>query len=762
MNKKVLLTSLMSIAMLASITTGATYALFTAEDKIDVAITSGKVNVTAIAENFRTYSNGVLQTNTDGTPNLKFENGGSLVYTTIDNTLAVNNIMPMDKVEFDIKITNNSNVDIKYQTIISLTEGLDLFSGLEITVDGKVFNGITTYTTWKNLATTDAKEIVVPVSIELPEEAGNEYQGLTTKLSYSVKAVQGNGTVEEIDENTTYIHNATDLRLFAKSVNNGNTYSGKTVKLMSNIDLNNENWTPIGLTGDVSGFQGTFDGNNKIISNLKVEQLEPKYQSAGLFGSARYATIKNFQIINATIDNITTGNAAGWTSCGTAVVVGSAQFPATIENVDVTNATVNGNRYVSVIAGYFDGTITGCDVVNARLTAKPDNLHNGSYDNGDKVGGILAYRNTSAVVTGNTVKDITIRGYRDLGGIAGAANAAQVTGNTATNVNITVDQITGFSELKAENADYIVGRCLDGVTVDSSNTYSGGSITKLLPEVVTPSNVVDITFEDGKTYLFVGEFTEENYDFKVTTHSENHKNIVIDGYGATFPNAKRINFEFKFHDGQHSFYSNGEFATRDGEYTIKEFTLNEGSLTFGSISTTINVLNNNVSAMYFETSNTILNIKDNNVVSDGNTAYLNYHNASSLEYGISILATNYVANIENNLIENPKKHAIGICGRTSIGEIGETIPLEDVTNSITLKGNEFKGVKEDRSALHIWADHIFAQSTNLSYYVEYTAQAEALVNTITSYVGEDKNTIDRDGRFISFDQYKLNTNGEEL
>ena len=47
MNKKTLLTSLMSIAMLASIASGATYALFTAEDNVNIAINAAKVNVKA-------------------------------------------------------------------------------------------------------------------------------------------------------------------------------------------------------------------------------------------------------------------------------------------------------------------------------------------------------------------------------------------------------------------------------------------------------------------------------------------------------------------------------------------------------------------------------------------------------------------------------------------------------------------------------------------------------------------------------------------
>ena len=52
MKKKTLLTSILAIVMCFSLITGATFALFTSEDKVNIAITSGKVEVTATVENF--------------------------------------------------------------------------------------------------------------------------------------------------------------------------------------------------------------------------------------------------------------------------------------------------------------------------------------------------------------------------------------------------------------------------------------------------------------------------------------------------------------------------------------------------------------------------------------------------------------------------------------------------------------------------------------------------------------------------------------
>lgn len=295
-------------------------------------------------------------------------------------------------------------------------------------------------------------------------------------------------TPDTTDPNVFEISTADELAWVAEQVNSNpsNTFSGKTVKLVKDIDLNNKNWTPIGLTGDVSGFQGVFDGNGKTISNLFINlTATPKYQSAGLFGSLN-GTLKNLTISNATVKNLTTGSA---TSCGTAVAVGSSQYQSTIENVTVLNATVEANRYAGGIAGYAKSTITGCIVDGLNIVLTPDKL-TGSYDNGDKAGGILGQDNSGgSTITGNTVKNFTIKGYRDLGGIVGNAylQTSTVTGNTASDGTITVDQTTNSYGNKAANAAAIVGRVSNG-TYDAStsaNTVENVSVSQIVAEGLT-------------------------------------------------------------------------------------------------------------------------------------------------------------------------------------------------------------------------------------------------------------------------------------
>ena len=311
------------------------------------------------------------------------------------------------------------------------------------------------------------------------------------------------GTKEEVEDTdndgTIEITNASQLAYIAEQVDGGKTYSGKTIKLMNNIDLGNIAWNPIGVSGDSNPFSGTFDGNGKTISNLYVDLTdEPLYESAGLFANASGATIKNFTIQNAYVANRTVFGAS---SCGTAIVAGSGQGTTTIENVDVKDATIVADRYAGGIAGFYQGTIKDCDVDGIQITVKPNlNTEGTAYDNGDKVGGIIGYVNSSGTLTNNTVNDFTIRAYRDMGGIVGG-NYANVDGNKATNGTITVDQLTNSYGAKSTNAGEIVGRQLGGTV--GTNTHENVTIITLTEQnyVTSQESFEAALSAGGKIYL---------------------------------------------------------------------------------------------------------------------------------------------------------------------------------------------------------------------------------------------------------------------
>lgn len=111
-------------------------------------------------------------------------------------------------------------------------------------------------------------------------------------------------------DETTEISTIAELEAFRDSVNSGNTYEGKTVKLTADInmsekygaDINGEeiSWTPI--SDFDNPFNGTFDGRGHALSGLYINS---EYMDlAGLFG---YCT-ENSQILNLTVDgSITVG-----------------------------------------------------------------------------------------------------------------------------------------------------------------------------------------------------------------------------------------------------------------------------------------------------------------------------------------------------------------------------------------------------------------------------------------------------------------------
>ena len=99
-------------------------------------------------------------------------------------------------------------------------------------------------------------------------------------------------------KNEVYIATLKDLSNFRNTVNSGNSYSGKTVIQTSDIDLQcsiSNQWTPIG--NQTNAFSGTYDGNNKKISNIYIDNLN---DFQGLFG-VNNGVIKNTNLISGKV-----------------------------------------------------------------------------------------------------------------------------------------------------------------------------------------------------------------------------------------------------------------------------------------------------------------------------------------------------------------------------------------------------------------------------------------------------------------------------
>lgn len=103
--------------------------------------------------------------------------------------------------------------------------------------------------------------------VDIPVESVTFDEGDADKDGKVVVTVTYNEKKTNFDiHRTLNINNPADLKHFRDKVNGGTSYSGKTIALKADIDLKNEEWTPIGTDG--KKFEGTFDGNSKTISNL--------------------------------------------------------------------------------------------------------------------------------------------------------------------------------------------------------------------------------------------------------------------------------------------------------------------------------------------------------------------------------------------------------------------------------------------------------------------------------------------------------------
>lgn len=243
------------------------------------------------------------------------------------------------------------------------------------------------------------------------------------------------------------IGNLDQLKFFRDAVNDGNSFNGQTVKLTDSIDLNKEEWTPIGKNG--APFQGTFDGQEKTVSNLKITR--------GTSNVAANCGIGFFGYTNspATITNLTINNVDITGSLYVGAIVGYGYTGKEISNCHVTGQIeIEGWWYIGGIGGNgYVSKVSDCSVVgNEGSYIKA--LNDGSY-----VGGIWGYRGEgNNTIADCSVDNIDISGMDRIGGICGIAHYV----NTIEECSISNSSITADNNIG--NVGLIAGANLGNAT----------------------------------------------------------------------------------------------------------------------------------------------------------------------------------------------------------------------------------------------------------------------------------------------------------
>lgn len=356
--KKSIVTSILVIALCFSMIAGATFALFTSESKVNVAVTSGNVEVVAIAEN-------------DALSSTIGQNVPETAYSIANGTVTLEKIVPGDVLTFDIRIQNKSNVSIKYRTLITKVSDSGLWDGLEVTIDGVKYSGATKVAAWAD-ATPGSEDVVVPVKVTLPESAGNEYMLAGCTFAYTIEAVQGNAGVTDAPaeddpaaENYYTVATVADLQALA-----GKTLpDGSVIDIVSDLDLGG---AEIPAIAAAYGGKLTVNGNSNVLSNVSVK-TPGKQNGMDNYGLFYVHTNGTLTVNNLTIDGATVEATSD--NYGTAVLVGYADGGSTVilNNVDVKNSSVkNAYDEAAIYVSYCAGTVNmkNCDVVNCTVAGE--------------------------------------------------------------------------------------------------------------------------------------------------------------------------------------------------------------------------------------------------------------------------------------------------------------------------------------------------------------------------------------------------------
>ena len=214
----------------------------------------------------------------------------------------------------------------------------------------------------------------------------NEYNGIKMtsgeKTSFindiERRDTSGMTKLEEVDENialtsgTYSISSANELEKLARMTNLGLVQGTAEFVLANDIDLGHiANWTPIGLHSYQSldytkAFQGKFDGNGYVISNLTIDSTSDN--DVGLFGYARDSEFKNIALENVNIRS-TEEDTASLLGAGARLKIDNCYATGDVSGKVNTGGLLGYLFYTDVYNSYSKTTILGTINVGGFIAA---------------------------------------------------------------------------------------------------------------------------------------------------------------------------------------------------------------------------------------------------------------------------------------------------------------------------------------------------------------------------------------------------------
>ena len=374
------------------------------------------------------------------------------------------------------------------------------------------------------------------------QEAADKYKKAQEDEELEIEKIEYAAEGKDITE-VKKITNIEDFKEFRESVNNGEDFNNTLIKLSSDLDLENEEWTPIGTAAHP--FTGVFNGNGYKIKNLKLGELNEEYiitqgsynfNAIGIFGINK-GIIKNIDVEGNEIkfDNeslVMAGTITGWNeglveSCFNNVNISSNNIYALggIAGFNLPNGRVEKCQNSGAIGGeemkktcYVGGICGGnglgasiencCNTGNIGVTSNLDNGMVGGITS-ENYGNIDFCYNIAEIKLSDTSKEG--RSAHAVGGICGQGPKGSIT--RCYNIG---DVILENSEKDAR-----LGSILGGIFMPA---------TMVIRDCFMKDNL-NLTYSwpdkaDGQTAEFIEEATEITEDVKENLHERLGENFI--------------------------------------------------------------------------------------------------------------------------------------------------------------------------------------------------------------------------------------------
>ena len=414
---------------------------------------------------------------------------------------------------------------------------------------------------------TDAEDNQQKISFNVePKVYGKEYNGVPF---YAEGKFEGEGT----KDNPWKISSDLELAKLALDVTKGKDktkYSGKYFQLSKDIDLSKGIWMPIGtLNTDNAGFfGGTFDGDGKTISNMKIYWTTngTKEASWGLFSRLNgkdknnYATVTNLIIDNASLETQKDKLPTGTGTVKIGIVASDLVDFAEVSNIIIRNSQITDHeeKYTAQNVCRIGGIIGYLNNSNYRIfnlsSDTEINVHkNASLGKNVTVGGAIGcatrwgtcennilptniYVHGKKMVTSTSTKCSTgsivafydksfQTGYKKLEGATATIDTWFYTSEVGTNTYSegTIKEIAAFGKKFTDiNNNFINNKQLEkktwtySSTTSTSNQFSFSSVHLSLKRAATDELTV---------MTDAGKVSGEQYDWYATNEKGEWKQV---------------------------------------------------------------------------------------------------------------------------------------------------------------------------------------------------------------------------------------------